>query len=594
MADFYLKSGSGAAEFAQSTAYVGGNRIVPKRSDAGANHLVAKRWVWECTTAGTSAAAEPTWPAAVTQDTTTVTSGTAVFTARKPGFSSGSTIDWTFATIYLDYLVNGADGAIAAGDTVFASSAHSESITGSIIATNPGTAAAPCRIISVTENGASRPTTKTRGATFTATGNIQLTSNAAKVSQSYYGLILRPGNGVATAQFAEFGGAGTNSDNCAVVENCVADILTTENTAASRVSIGADGAGRGTIRVYNLEVGFAAAQQCVNINGFDTEINGLSKYATGGAATPTGSTNGLFRANGCKYPKIRNLDASGWGAAINILDAANHANWDIDKVKVPASWTGTLIATYFGLWSQNYRAVVTHYREKYGVRIDHPYHGVMAESIVVVRTGGASVLGQALSWAFNTTAEATPPGPLYTHPLVYKVLTANVGLAHTFTFEAIANVASAVQNTELWAEADYQDHATDQPGTTTTSLVDPITSTALTTSTEAWDSAATARANSTAYALGDIIKVASNAGRVFFCTTAGTSAASEPAGYATAADGDSVTDGTAVFRAGRRVKFTVAVTPAAEGYIKLRVFVGKASVSAPGIFVDPKFSVAAA
>lgn len=593
MADFYLKSGSGVAEFAQSTAYVGGNRIVPKRSDVGTNHLVAKRWVWECTTAGTSAAAEPTWPAAATQDTTTVVSGGATFTARKPGFSSGTTIDWTFATIYVDYLVN-ASGAIAAGDTVFVSSAHNESVTGAVTVEGPGTAAAPHRIVSVTENGATRPVTKTRGAIFTTTGSIRFLSNAAKAGQYYFGLIARPGNGVATAQYAEFGGAGTNSDNFAVVERCAADILTTENTAASRASIGADGAGRGTIRVYDFEVAFAAAQQCVNINGFDTEINGLSKYAAGGSATPTGSSNGLFRANGCKYPKIRNLDASAWGTAIVILDAANNANWDIDKVKLPASWTGTLIATYFGLWSQNYRAVVTHYREKYGIRIDHPYHGVMAESTVVRRTNGASILGQALSWAFNTTADTSPASPLFTHGLVYKVLAANVGLAHTFTFEAIANVASAVQNTELWAEADYQDHATDQPGVVSTSFVDPITSSALAASTEAWDGGVTARANSTAYALGATVKVATNAGRVFFCTTAGTTAASEPAGYATAADGDSVTDGTAVFRAGRRVKFTVAVTPAAEGYIKLRMFVGKASVTAPGIFVDPKFTVAAA
>lgn len=59
----------------------------------------------------------------------------------------------------------------------------------------------------------------------------------------------------------------------------------------------------------------------------------------------------------------------------------------------------------------------------------------------------------------------------------------------------------------------------------------------------------TARPNSTVVGLGYGIAVASNIGLDFICTTAGTTAGSEPAGYASAINGGTVTDGTAVFTA---------------------------------------------
>ena len=54
----------------------------------------------------------------------------------------------------------------------------------------------------------------------------------------------------------------------------------------------------------------------------------------------------------------------------------------------------------------------------------------------------------------------------------------------------------------------------------------------------------TARANSTAYAVGDIVRTGTDSGRVFVCTVAGTSTSSEPGGMATAAFLASITDGT--------------------------------------------------
>lgn len=115
MATYYMWTGSGVTARANSTAYSAGARIVIAQGDVAGNYLVARRWVWECTTGGTSGAAVPAWPATVTADVTTLTDGTVTWTARTPGYSSGSTVNWTFATPYLAYA---ARAASANGDVI--------------------------------------------------------------------------------------------------------------------------------------------------------------------------------------------------------------------------------------------------------------------------------------------------------------------------------------------------------------------------------------------------------------------------------------------------------------------------------------------
>src|SRR6188508_3468017 len=102
MASFYLKSGAGAIEYS-NRAWTLGEKMVPARADNSTNFAVARKWVWEVTTAGTSSAT-PAWPAvSATQDVTTVTeAGGVIWTARKPGFSTGSTASWAFAGINAD------------------------------------------------------------------------------------------------------------------------------------------------------------------------------------------------------------------------------------------------------------------------------------------------------------------------------------------------------------------------------------------------------------------------------------------------------------------------------------------------------------
>jgi hypothetical protein len=89
--------------------------------------------------------------------------------------------------------------------------------------------------------------------------------------------------------------------------------------------------------------------------------------------------------------------------------------------------------------------------------------------------------------------------------------------------------------------------------------------------------------------LGNLIKSSGTPGSAFICTVAGTSAASVPAGYTGAADGDAITDGTATFKAMRRQKLTVTLTAAEQGIIRVRPVLAKASAI---VYTAAKLAVA--
>jgi hypothetical protein len=76
--------------------------------------------------------------------------------------------------------------------------------------------------------------------------------------------------------------------------------------------------------------------------------------------------------------------------------------------------------------------------------------------------------------------------------------------------------------------------------------------------------------------------------QVFFCTAAsGNSASSEPGGYASCADGSSVTDGSCTFRAGVRFKMSLTLSspqPQQVGLLYAKVYAAKVSTT---YFVDP-------
>jgi hypothetical protein len=213
--------------------------------------------------------------------------------------------------------------------------------------------------------------------------------------------------------------------------------------------------------------------------------------------------------------------------------------------------------------------------------------GIQTESKTIVRSGGASDGVAGYSEQLATNGNTLVGQPFHSLPMdIWNTLTA---VNRTLTVYGIANTPAMPQTTDIWVNVRYLGNSSFTLGSEVTTGPANLLSAGsnYTADASAWDTGATARGNSTAYAVGAAIKVAANPGRVFFCTGAGTSASSQPGGYATAVDGGSVTDGGATFRAGWR--FSMAVTmsspqPQLTGLITAQVEIQKSSAT---YYIDP-------
>lgn len=196
----------------------------------------------------------------------------------------------------------------------------------------------------------------------------------------------------------------------------------------------------------------------------------------------------------------------------------------------------------------------------------HLYYGDYTGHIVatteVRRTGGASDGVNAYGWWARTTAKALPGGQFFECPAI-AVYNETTGSNITITMYGVSFGATFPTNADISMRCDYQGASGNTLGSIAhNGLNNPLDTPVNHTvdSTSVWSAGLTARGNTTAYVVGDIIGVSSNADRMFVCTTAGTSNGSLPGGYATMVDGDTITDGSAVFRAGWRFSMAVSIT----------------------------------
>lgn len=275
-------------------------------------------------------------------------------------------------------------------------------------------------------------------------------------------------------------------------------------------------------------------------------------------ASSTSNGNMLFIFKDCKFPAIANL----------------------------FTVAGALRPQQNSIYVINCDSGATNYKNDL-----YDYVGELHVSTAVVRTGGASQ-GTPYSWLVITNANNLWHFQFKLLPL--SIWNTTTGAAVNVTVEGIADprdFSALPNNDDIWFDVEALENAsyptgTYHKGTKPSPLGGAV---ALTASTTAWD-CATSRANSTAYSVGDIRKVASNAGRLFVCTTAGTSASSEPGGYASAVDGGTVTDGGATFKVMWRFKQTVATgTVRWAGLITVYPNVGKASLN--GVYIDPMITL---
>jgi len=507
----------------------------------------------------------------------------ASYYVRSAATGAANGTSWTDAYTTLVTALSGK----AAGDIFYVAADHAETAASAKTISSPGTSTSPCYVYCVDHTGSVPPVAAdlrtTASITTTGTFSITLNGTSASVGSTYvYGINFNSGTGAGAVALSIGGTLAV-----IILESCNLNILST--SASSNIALGYASSSSVSVRpnrteLINTNMSFGAVGQFVNIAGGDVIWKGGA--ISGSAPTALFSTSG---SGG--YTRLEGVDLSNMGAGKTIVEAhAVTRDYTLKNCKLGASVTVAATSAqyhYPRTTVQNSDSAGTNYRNE-----RYTSCGVQTSETVVVRTGGASDGTTSVAYKITTSAANKWIMPFDAIPIaIWNGITAS---DVTATLEGVWNAAALPNNDDIWFDLGYMGSASSPQATfkTSSKATNLSTGAALTASTEAWDSLVTARANSTVYALGDVRKVASNSGRIFFCTTAGTSAGSEPAGYASAVDGGSVTDNTAVFRAGMRFKLAVTATspqPQAAGYMYLYPKAAKVSST---FYIDPKVTLA--
>jgi hypothetical protein len=415
------------------------------------------------------------------------------------------------------------------------------------------------------------------GATFGACASTASTLVVGSTDSSYwYGVTFSAGSGgsnTGNLQFASANASWMRFENCTLKLN--------NTSGSSGLLLACTGASR--CELVNTVMNFGATTQFVeNLAGITSWRN------TASAITGTAPTT-LFNAPQVGTVTIEGVDLSSLGSGtIVTATSANSVACNFYLIDCKLGASATIASTPISRCGPFVDAIRCSSSASSYIQRRYWYQGTLQEETTIIRTGGASDATTGISWNITTTANALWLSPFEAFPIaIWNPTTAsNV----TVTLHGIWNSASLPNNDDIWIDVAYlgdsgSPKASFQSETKSTNLA---TGSALTgDSASAWNSVASVRQNSHAYSLGNVIAVSSNSGRLFWCTTAGTSSGSLPVGYAGAIDGGSVTDGTAVFRAGVRFLLTTTLSspqPQLAGYLRAYVKVAKASST---FYVDP-------
>lgn len=382
---------------------------------------------------------------------------------------------------------------------------------------------------------------------------------------SFFGITFKSTSNTAGTPFT----IGGDANGFAYWENCSIQCL--------GVTVG-DGIALGNVELNNTTFKFGATNQSItSVSGTFALWRDTASAIDGTGSLPTNLFN--MNVSGATL-NVRGVDLSAvtgniWGTSNNQISAT------FENCRINAS--ATLVAGNPSA-DGRVRFIRCSNTTNRGFSEVWDRWGKYTTKTDVLRTGGASVSGQLVSWFLTTTSFASYGVPFPTLPI--QINNNTTGANVNVNMYGISNSAAMPTNADLYINSAYFNSGSNTQGAASNSRsVNPLSSTAsLTADTSAWDSAVTARQNTHAYVTGDIIKVASNPGRVFFCTSGGTSAGSEPVGYASAVDGGVVTDSGATFRAGWRFTLLAAMTPQLTGPICTIVKLAKPSTS---LYIDP-------
>jgi hypothetical protein len=460
------------------------------------------------------------------------------------------------------------------GNNVFIASEHQETAAPTMTVSGASSAAKPVNFLCVAKSPVP-PTAVTTGATWAATGaaTVQGTTNG---STYWNGLTISTGGNLAL-------------NNAGVYQWMRFDNSTFVLTGTASLNGFTIGANPSYIEWNNCSVKLFNTSTFVRITGAFFVWRNSTAFAAG-SPIPTVSLIQLHTSTAAV--SMDGVDFTGLTNALVGTELSSPGPLILKNCKVPA---GVPLAATPQLQPGNDEAhfvncdsAATNYRnEKWAYQGTLTTSGGASNNVGdgVYHTNGATDGVTPVSWKMATTANCLWSYAFQSFPVTaWNTSAGSIG-SQTVTAYGIAATATVPNNDQFWIDIEYMGTVggplTNLATGTKASIL--ATGAAQTADTSVWS--APARQNTTAYVVGNAISVPDNPGRVFFCTTGGTSAGSEPGGYASAVDGGSVTDNTAVFRAGCRFSMALTFTPQIVGYLTV---VAKAGLASTSFYFDPK------
>lgn len=541
------------------------------QDDAGTHYFI-------CTAGGgySGSGAEPTWDTTALGNTTVDNSNTWTYIGLVSAFST----KWAapHARLVLATNTNWMDNtAVHPVQRCFVGHDHAETTTGTdnsfpTHGTNNLSNGNSLDIVCVSTAGSMPPVS----ADLATTGGMTCTANNLYVGNGNYRWCYGLDFTVSGTSNYAIQLDGDNSDR--FYEKCTF-VLTTAVGAGGTITMGSAGCNH----FKNCTFTFGNAGHSFN-NIYNAEFDNCIFNGT----APT--TNGLLVSPFRSRAIFRNCDFSAWTSMpFRLGNTTGGSTFIFRDCIMPSGWTpGDVIEN--GVVSSSdvlvfSRCNISGTPNAWQFWQNDEAANIQADA-AIARATGAQDAGTHISWKVVTKANVTMNSSDTKPPMIAEW---NDTLSTiTATIYGIVNAAALPTNDYCFMDVDYLGTSGDTLGVRVSSRIADYLATpaALTANTSDWTAGSVAaRANSTAYVVGNVIKLASNAGRLFFCTTAGTTASSEPGGYSTAVDGGSVTDGTATFRAGMRFSMSVTLTsPQVAGNVYAQIRFGAPSTT---IYFDP-------
>lgn len=461
MTAFYVRSSS-SSQWAALTAYTT-EYVVPTIAYGG---TTAKGYVYECTTAGTSGAIQPTWNTTVGG---TTADGTVVWTTRECD-------SWVHASCLLHYILN---YRVAAGDTIYVSQAHAESSAQTDNFASPGTATSPVRILC--SNDAAAPPTA-----LATTGTLTLSDTSGKYFTGFaycYGLSF--------------------TFSCSLI------LFGQTNTCWWKMEAG---------QIYNNSANANGKISFGNLNGGNTVgqffeyENFTFRFSDAGQAlypnAPTLWKNTPSAIAGATIPTVLIIPSSGFQECTMVVDGVDLSAVTTALVNVGqgggsdvylqnCKLNAGVAVTTGNSTSQGDPEVYMHNCDSGSTSYrlaEYKYAGTNLSETTLVRTGGASDGTTTISWKMTSSAK-----PFFYYTLDTPWISQwqdTTGSAKTATIEILHDSVTALTDADIYVELEY--FASTNPGTSfvksraTSVLSTPV---AHTTSTATWTTTGMANPN---------------------------------------------------------------------------------------------------